>query len=274
MPNLQILPLDKLLRHEWHDDHRATLLIDRLRASGVLRNPPIVTPLRDGSDRYMVLDGANRTTALEQMAISHCICQVVATDDPGLKLKTWNHVLWDMKSAVFLEKLRNLEGISLKPIDAKKELKTIWPLKTLVWIQTSDGKAYIARTDPHDLPNRALKLALIAHSYSAESRVDRTRARQIFDLEGIYTDLSALIVFPPFTLSEVLELCSQEVLLPPGVTRFTVSPRALRANYPLEELAASKSYSQKNQALQGWQNERMARKGVRYYSEATVLYDE
>ena len=274
MPNLQILPVDQLLRHEWHDDQRATPLIDRLRASGVLRNPPIVTPLGDGSERYMVLDGANRTTALKQMAIPHCICQVVEADDPALKLKTWNHVLWDMKAEDLLEKLRGLNDISLEPIDPKKELKTLWPQKTLVWVQTPDSKAHIARAEAQNLANRALKLAAIADSYRGQARLDRTRANQISELDGIYDDLCALIVFPPFEVSEVLELCSQEVLLPPGVTRFTISPRALRANYSLEDLAADKSISEKSEALHRWHNERVARKGVRYYDEATVLYDE
>ncbi len=63
-------------------------------------------------------------------------------------------------------------------------------------------------------------------------------------------------------------------LAPPGITRFTISPRALRVNYPLADLSADSSLEAKNEALQRWINERMARKGVRYYAEATVLYDE
>lgn len=274
MPNLQIVPVDQLLPHEWHDEQRAKPLVKRLRASGVLRNPPIVTPLGDDTGRYMVLDGTNRSTALSQMAIPHSICQVVNADDPGLKLKTWNHVLWEMKSEVFLEKLEQLDGISLKPISPKKKLKKLWPQKTLVWVQTPDGKAYIARTDPQDLPNRARKLAAIGESYSGEAQLDRTRANQINELDGIYSELCALVVYPPFTVAEIQRLSSQGVRLPPGVTRFSISPRALRVNYPLEDLAANKSLSEKNQALERWQNERLARKGVRYYDEATVLYDE
>lgn len=61
---------------------------------------------------------------------------------------------------------------------------------------------------------------------------------------------------------------------PPGITRFTISPRALRVNYPLDELSANKTLEAKNEVLQHWVNERIARKGVRFYAEATVLYDE
>jgi len=53
-----------------------------------------------------------------------------------------------------------------------------------------------------------------------------------------------------------------------------VSPRALHLNYPLEELAADRPLEEKNEALQRWIQERIARKGVRYYAEATVLFDE
>jgi hypothetical protein len=53
-----------------------------------------------------------------------------------------------------------------------------------------------------------------------------------------------------------------------------MSPRALRVNYPLEELSANKSLEDKNAALDRWVNERVARKGVRFYAESTVLFDE
>ena len=52
------------------------------------------------------------------------------------------------------------------------------------------------------------------------------------------------------------------------------SPRALRVNYPLDELSSNKSLLDKNGALERWVNERVARKGIRYYAEATVLFDE
>ena len=59
LPELQILPLDKLILHEDHDLQRTLPLVGKLRAQGILRNPPIVMPLTDDSGRYMVLDGAN-----------------------------------------------------------------------------------------------------------------------------------------------------------------------------------------------------------------------
>jgi hypothetical protein len=275
MPDLQVVPVEQLLLHEWHDEQRAKPLAERLRASGVLRNPPMVTPLEDGSGRYMVLDGANRTTALSQLGIPHTLCQVIRANDPGLRLKKWNHVLWNWEPAALLAALKDIEGTRFEEIDPEiKRPQKDWPSKTLVWLQTPDGQAYIVRSVPGDLMGRARELAQVADTYIQNAHLDRTTAQRISEVDGVYENLTAVIVYPPFRVEQLLELSAAGVLLPPGVTRFTVSPRALRVNYPLEALSANKSLVAKNEALERWENERAARKGIRYYAEATVLYDE
>ena len=79
---------------------------------------------------------------------------------------------------------------------------------------------------------------------------------------------------PRFDINQVLSLAGQGCLLPSGITRFQVSPRALHVNYPLEVLAADQPLEKKNAVLQRWLQERIERKGVRYYSEATFVFDE
>jgi hypothetical protein len=49
IPKLQFVPVTSLLRHERHDDERTRPLILRIQSSGIFRNPPIVSPLQDGS---------------------------------------------------------------------------------------------------------------------------------------------------------------------------------------------------------------------------------
>jgi hypothetical protein len=275
LPTLRILPVSALVPHEWHDEQRATPLVERLRASGLLRNPPVVTPFPDGSGRFMVLDGANRSTAFTLMGIPHILAQEVAADDPGLALHTWNHVLWDWDSTKFLDALRKVENTTLQDIDPTiKRPQSAWPPKTLVWVQTKDGQAYIVRSQPGDLAGRSRKLVQVAESYMPHAHIDRTTAQQVGELDGKYKDFTAVVVYPPYKPVEVLELCAAGILLPPGITRFTISPRALRVNYPLADLSSDTPLAAKNEALQAWISERMARKGVRYYAEATVLYDE
>ncbi|MCW5878672.1 MAG: hypothetical protein KIS80_07390 [Anaerolineales bacterium] len=275
LPQLQILPTASLTPHEWHDDQRAKPLVERLRASGVLRNPPIVTPLADGTGRYMVLDGANRSTAFRQMGLPHILAQVVAPDDPGLDLHTWNHVLWGWDAAEFLKTLGGIEDTRMQQIDPTvRRPQSRWPIKTLVWVQTPDGKAHIVRSQPDDLAGRSRRLVEVARAYMGKATLDRTTAQQVSQLGDKYAELTAIVVYPPYTPGEVLELCAAGILLPPGITRFTISPRGLRVNYPLDELSADRPIETKNAALERWISERIARKGVRYYAEPTVLYDE
>jgi hypothetical protein len=275
LPTLRILPTEALVPHEWHDDSRTKPLIERLRASGVLRNPPIVTPFDDGSDRYMVLDGANRSSAFNQMGLPHILAQVVQEGDSGVELQKWNHVLWDWNPDTLVNSISTLPGISFREIDRDiKHAQSEWPTKTLVWLQLSDESAYIARSEVGDMSDRANQLAKIAHTYTGKAHLDRTTAQRISELNGQYDNLTAIVVYPPFKVHQVLELCEAGILLPPGVTRFLVSPRALRVNYPLDDLSSNKSLVDKNMALDRWVNERVARKGVRFYAEATVLFDE
>ena len=53
-----------------------------------------------------------------------------------------------------------------------------------------------------------------------------------------------------------------------------ISPRILHLNYPIEEMAVEKPLEEKNATLQRFIQERIAEKGVRYYAEATYLFDE
>ncbi|MCH7664013.1 MAG: ParB N-terminal domain-containing protein [Chloroflexi bacterium] len=272
LPKLEILEVKNLAVHEHHDGQRTPALIERLRTSGLLRNPPIVTPLQDGSGRYMVLDGTNRTTALRKMGLPHAIAQVVESDSPNLDLKTWNHVLWGLKSDELINGLKEIKELNLQTSD--EDLAGQWKKQALAWIQTANGKTYTGMAQSHDLVSIVKMLNNIVDSYKDRAKIDRTRAKTVGELNGLYRDLCAVVVFPPFEIADLLELCSQGNLMPTGTTRFIISPRALRVNYAIDDLAAEKSLEEKNSSLEIWIQERVARKGVRIYSEATVLYDE
>jgi hypothetical protein len=261
-----------LLIHEWHDDQRTPPLIERMLASGVFRNPPIVSPLNDGSGRYMVLDGANRTTALQKMAYPHALVQVVHPDDPGLKLMNWNHVVWGLAPQAFLDGMQDLPDGRLIP--GKSDRASLWGDRDLAIVQMAHGERYSVCTDTPEIMQRVGLLNAVVDSYITRASLDRTSDWSVVRLVSAYKDLSGLVIFPRFDVQQVLSLAGQGCLLPSGITRFQVSPRALHVNYPLEALAADEPLEEKNAALQSWLKERIERKGVRYYSEATFLFDE
>jgi len=274
MPQLSFVPVKALVIHERHDEQRTLPLVKRIRTSGVFRNPPVVSPLQDGSERYMVLDGANRTTALLQMGYPHALVQVVQPDDPGLGLQNWNHVVWELNPARFLHNLQQVPDLELVPGAGPGEEPDLFGDCGLVQIQVCDGPSFAACTPSRLLVNRVALLNAIVDTYRQVSRLDRTSARDLHSLGDIYPQLCGLVIFPRFRIKDLLYLSGEGCLLPAGITRFTISPRALHVNYPLKELASPDSIEEKNERLVRWIQERLARKGVRYYAEATFLFDE
>ena len=248
----------------------------KLRQSGILRNPPIIAPLHDGTNRYVVLDGANRTTAISRMGIPHIVAQVVEPTSDSVDLRTWNHVLWDWDAQILLRAIDTIPGITMASVEDKEEgLRMLWNRLALVWMQTPDEHTYLASCDVNlDLVRRLQLLNQIVDVYKELAQFDRTKIRKISALQNAYPQLCALIVFPHFGIDEVAALTSGGHLFPAGITRFTVSPRALRINFPLKDLEEKQSLEEKNLDLQNWTQDLIARKGVRFYAEATVLFDE
>jgi len=274
LPLLAILPLDKLILHERHDQQRSPGLVDNIRSSGVLRNPPIITPLHDRTGRYMVLDGAHRTLSFQTLGMRHILAQVVEPDDPGLSLHPWNHVLWGLEPDELYENISSIPFIKLEICHPEAGYQGLISHHALALIHLADGKLFAARIPANDLVTRVNFLNAIVDRYKDRAGMDRTNIKDIDALRKMYSNLTGLVIFPSFRIEELLYLAGDSHLLPTGSTRFTISPRALHVNYPLSELEADKTLEEKNSSLQRWLQERLANKGVRYYAEATFLFDE
>jgi hypothetical protein len=272
IPNLRILPIESLILHEDHDMQRSLPLVEKLRANGIIRNPPIVMPLNDNSDRYMVLDGANRVTSLIEMEFPHIVAQVVKPDDQHVNLQTWNHVVWGMSARTLMASLRKVKGIELIKVNTSRSLDA--PKYLPMQVRFANGNFYIIKETPSDLATHIQTLHSIVNTYKTRASLDRTSQTLIDTFKKVYPDLTALFIYPSFKIKTVLKLAGQNIVLPTGITRFTVSPRALHLNYPLHELSSGKPIEYKEEYLNHWIQERVKNKGVRLYSEATFLFDE
>ncbi|WKZ48162.1 MAG: hypothetical protein QY306_02190 [Anaerolineales bacterium] len=272
LPQFDILPIESLILHEDHDTQRSAPLIEKLRAAGILRNPPIVMPLTDGTERYMVLDGANRVTSLRELEFPHIIAQVVKSDDPKVNLQTWNHVVWGMNSKTLMSAFRKLKGVDVVKVETRKSLDA--PKYMPVNVRLPDGKLYLLVEEPAELSQHIHTLHKIVNSYKSDASLDRTSQTLIDPFREVHRDLTALVVFPRFKIRTLLKLAGRKIVLPTGITRFTVSPRALHLNYPLHELSSGKPIEYKREYLKRWVDERVMKKGMRLYSEATFLFDE
>jgi len=195
----------------------------------------------------MVLDGANRVTSLHEMEFPHIVAQVVEPNDPNVNLQTWNHVVWGMSAKSLLTSLHKVQGIELVKINTQKSLDA--PKYLPMQVRFSNGNFYIIEETPSDLATHINTLHQIVNTYKTRASLDRTSQTLIDTFKKVYPDLTALFIFPSFKIKTVLKLAGQNIVLPTGITRFTVSPRALHLNYPLHELSSGKTIEYKEEYL-------------------------
>jgi len=273
-PDLRILPLASLVEHEFNDIQRTQPLAKRLQAEGLLKNPPIVTPL--DSERFVVLDGANRTTALSLLEYPHCLCQVVRYEPPMVTLSTWHHLITGFDSQAFVEGMNAIEGLSFKEIDLLHARAGLARRDFLAYVIQADGKVYAAATTQaaNTIHEKNALLNAMVDSYKEKGGLYRASTDNVEEARRLYTNLTGLVIFPNYEPAEVMALARDEELLPTGLTRHLIQGRALRINYPLSILKSDEPVADKNAHLSDWLKQKILAKEVRYYAESTYLFDE
>ncbi len=108
LPELHIVALNDVVLHEDPDMERVARLVDRFSADRILKNPPIVG--RSKGHRLIVLDGANRVTALRKLGYSHVLVQELDLFDPGLSLGTWHHAIERLSAEELLDHAASIPG--------------------------------------------------------------------------------------------------------------------------------------------------------------------
>jgi hypothetical protein len=120
LPDLHVLPVACLHPHEHHEDRRTGPLAEALRREGVLRNPPIVLRVDGHDERYVVLDGANRTAAFRHLGLEYVVAQVVHPGDSQVGVETWNHAVLQLTEGELLAIVAGVEGVVLAASDREQ----------------------------------------------------------------------------------------------------------------------------------------------------------
>jgi hypothetical protein len=220
------------------------------------------------------LDGANRVAAFKRLGIPHIVAQVVEADEPGLDLSSWHHVIWGVSSDDLMAWFQKVPDLQLKPTNCEEALQDVVDIHCLGVFCSPNEQAYTLLTSKLRLVQRIKVLNAMVGCYLDQASIDRTRLMDITSLRELYPKLAGLVVFSTFRIDQILHIVGEGHLMPPGTTRFMISPRILYLNYPLEELASQKSLQTKNTNLQQLVQDRLAGKGVRFYAESTIFFDE
>lgn len=276
LPELRFVSVDALVPHEQHDSQRMGPLVEHFREQAVLKNPPIVTPLPDAGngERYMVLDGANRSTAARAAGLPHVVVQVVSYEEPWVQLSTWHHATSDLEPGAFERACRGIEGLECRRESLLHARAQLARREALAYGVSDESTAVVFRGG-RTLDERNQLLNRIVDTYREHCRFYRMSAEAFDVMRERHPDATVLVVFPHFEPAEVLELATGGERLPAGITRHLIRWRALRVNVPMEVLAdTTRDVEAKNAWLRDHVRERLERRAVRFYEEPTVLFDE
>ena len=272
LPKLRIIPTNDVVLHEECEAKRVQKLIDRLRTDNLLRNPPVVSEI-DGGRRYMVLDGANRATALREMGFRDILAQVIDYSDPRVILDTWNHFVPDLSPEALIEEIKSIAGIRVTSNDLEAARRLLEGRKILGIVILHNNGIH-SLEGGSDLKSQVSLLKEVVRTYKSRSEIYRVKTDQIDHLLSDYRNWGALFVFPCYTKEEIVGVATDQVKLPTGITRHIIPQRALRVNISLDVLRDSASLEDKNGWLAEFVEKKVMNKEVRYYQEATFLFDE
>ncbi|MCA1687224.1 MAG: ParB N-terminal domain-containing protein [Actinobacteria bacterium] len=238
-----------MILHEAHDEDRLASLRGRIEAEGEQRNPVIIS---SQGDCCLVLDGAHRVRALEELGCRFILAQYV---EPPEKTESWAHLV----DGVSLDKLRSLEVI---------EVSERLGGPRLAEVEFAGGKWIFLRSREEGLLAEVRALWALQSLYPEGVVVRRIEDNGLVrPAEG-----EAMVRYRPFAPDELVEIVRSGAVLPAGITRFRVRERVLGVRYPLEKMQDGDS-STRNAELKAFVKRLWEENRIRYYEEPVVLFE-
>jgi len=265
LPDLQVVMRGQVSLHEDADPLRVAGLAERLRRDGVLRNPPVAAVL--GGEGYVVLDGANRVSALARLDLPAVPLQVVDYDDPAIRLEVWRHLIVDPMD---LPRALERAGLPLEAASGERAAEALGERRIACYIRTHRQIFVVPLSPQHRL---AELLSKVVGVYKGAAHIYRVPTEDFDALVRGYGEVSAVVVFPQLDKQDILAIAASPAKLPTGITRHLIPGRALRVNIPLDLLAAAE-VARAHERLRELVRTRLLDGRVRYYPEGAFLFDE
>ena len=253
LKDLRLVEPRCLLLHEAHDEGRLARLKERIESEGEQRNPVIASSY---GDRFLVLDGAHRVRAMDELGSRFVLVQVV--EPPG-RAEGWGHVVAGMEPPDPEEANGLLVGGS--PGDGVGG-------EAVAEIQTGGGETLLVRSREPGTLARSRAMWGLQERYPERAAVRRVEPEATVRLSRG----EVLIRYRPFDPEELVEIVGSGAVLPAGVTRFRVRERVLGVRYPLGRMMDGEPRA-RNVELRRFVTERWAENRVRYYREPVVLFE-
>jgi hypothetical protein len=270
-PILRIVPLEQIRFHEAPETGRAARLVERLAEDRHLLNPPLVAPLKNAGG-YLLIDGANRISAMRLLGYNCVPVQIINYDDPALRLVSWHHAVMRLSWPDWIEQLR-AQGLAVETASVDDAEGALATRKACAALFTPEEKAAVIPASGN-LRADVQAITRLIDTYKKSHPFERVDQTNLLELRSFYPDLAALVLFPPFEKSEVMQLVTDNLKLPTGLTRHSIPGRVLRVNIQLDVLRSDLSLEDKNEWFEAFVRMRLQERHVRFYPESVYIFDD
>lgn len=269
--DLRIVAREDVLLHEQTDPQRVERLVQALRNDAYLRNPPVVA---EAEGRFVVLDGATRTTALSALECRHLLVQVVPYST-HVKLEAWYHLLPETTARDVIKGLpgKGVAGLETSPASVSLDhaRKALGDRTAVAAVVVNEREAYLLQPNAG---NANTSLRTLVHSYGSFGEVHRIVNDDLQRVVRSEESVGAIVLFPPWKPEEITRAAIENDLLPAGITRHIIPGRALNLNASLDILQLDATLEAKSAWLDRWLTQKIMAKKVRFYHESVFVFDD
>ncbi|NNE44831.1 MAG: ParB N-terminal domain-containing protein [Gemmatimonadetes bacterium] len=275
IPHLELVRPDRIRFHENPEGSRTARLVARLREEGRLRNPPIVARLDE--TEYVLLDGANRVSALRDIGYSHLPVQVIDYERESVQLKGWHHLLVEGAKLNLREAYAGIDGVRLQEV-READLPGLLELRR-VYAALVDVSGTPWALFPESgrvlLPEWMSVITQAVAAYEGRTRLERIKVADYAELPEVFHTVDhQLALYPTITKVDLLRLVSDGITIPTGLTRHLIAGRALGLNLDLAFLTELETDEQKKDHLRRFVDDLEMRGRIRFYEESAFIMNE
>jgi hypothetical protein len=261
---LKIIPTASILSFEFPDKERFVRLAQEIQREGRLKNPLLVRPM-DG--KYLLLDDVTILSALLHLQISHVPVQLADSGD--VSVHAWQRLIKDYNGDDF-ESFCKLFPRQLRAV--KPAAGRLGSHQAELRFRDGDNvRMSILSRSPLVRADICCKFyATLYRNYKTfRAKIDY----HVSDPLRGYPEVSAVLFPPVFTIDELAEVATRNILLPQGFARIDQPGRVLGIDYSLSILHENVAIAEKESFLYELLRMRMSSDRIAYYNGAVIMFN-
>lgn len=264
--DLKIIKISEIKLHEKTETFRLRNIFDRITKDRFLLNPVIVGKYKK---ELILIDGANRLKSLIETGCKLIIAQIVDYMDDKIKLKKWNHLVYDFH-------IDNLQLFCKNNCIEHKNAEKVKKLikQSLIVSDLQQGKRKIIKLST-DFIQMIKQINDITKLYFGKFEFDRSEEEiKIGELKKYTRRKGTLIEFPDLSKKQIVNTVKNHIRIPAGITRHILDNRVLHIKYDINKLFDDSEIEKKNNELRKYLLEKIDNNKVRQYTESVIVFDE